>query len=393
MRTRIRFALAALLAGLVVLAGAPDGLRAGSSWMPGQAGESGAVVRGGDGTMYIGGWPDKIYILDEATEKVSGSITMQTGAPRAVELSHDRTRFYVRSTTLEDIEIVDIAGRKVVDRFKLSEGLQKVRIFGLAADPRHRFLVLVTVGATRQLDRYEIGPTELVVYDLASRKISREIPWPDGEERLRPNLMLSPDGQYLYVFSDDVLIYETAEFKQVDKWELSRPLEDGLGAFDFGGFDTTYEEPGFFTTLFYTQDPIQKRQIMGIARINLPGKRVEFYPLGPAQRVGFALAPGRKQAFGLRSEIGRYEFWGFDLESRRVSKRVEFEGRPRMSLRVSSNGKLLYIWQAGNTIDLHDAATFKHLRRITLDFDNTSALVMVPRDAPGRQPTAAAAAR
>jgi hypothetical protein len=40
-----------------------------------------------------------------------------------------------------------------------------------------------------------------------------------------------------------------------------------------------------------------------------------------------------------------------------------------MSLHVSSNGKVLYIHEAGNTIDLYDAATFQYLRTITLDAD------------------------
>ena len=62
--------------------------------------------------------------------------------------------------------------------------------------------------------------------------------------------MMSPDGKLLYFFADDVLIYDTTEFKQVDKWELSRPLEEGLGRFDFGPRDVTYEEPGFYSGIF-----------------------------------------------------------------------------------------------------------------------------------------------
>jgi hypothetical protein len=338
-----------------------------------------AAIRGGNGTMYMGGWPDKIFIIDEATEKVTGSIPLQTGTPRSLDLSHDRTRFYVRKIDMEEIEVVDIAGRKSIDRFKLSEGANRVRIFTLAADPQNRYLVLVTVATRKRIDRFEIGPTQLLVYDLNAHKVTRTIPWAEADERVRPSLIMSPDGKYLYAFSDDVLVYETTDFKQVDRWELTRPIEEGLGRFEFGPLDQTYEEPGFFTTIVYTQDPVQKRQIMGVARMNLVAKSVDFFPLGPTQRMTFALGPDRKSAWGLFSQmIGQHEFWRFDLERRRVVERVEFEGRPRMALRVSSNGKLLYIWQSGNTIDLYDSSTYKHLRRITLDFDHTSPLVMIP---------------
>jgi hypothetical protein len=117
---------------------------------------------------------------------------------------------------------------------------------------------------------------------------------------------------------------------------------------------------------------------MGIARVNLGQKKVDFFPLGPATQVSFALAPGRKWGYGLHSEIGKYEFWSFDLEHRKLGPRAEFPGRPRMGLKVSSNGKLLYIHVAGNTIDVYEAATFKYLRTISLDADMTTNLYVMP---------------
>jgi hypothetical protein len=106
---------------------------------------------------------------------------------------------------------------------------------------------------------------------------------------------------------------------------------------------------------------------------------VEFYTLGPAGGVNIVLAPDRKRAYGLESEVGRYQFWTIDLEQRKVTSRLEFDGRPRMSLKTSSNGKLLYIYNAGNTIDLFEAATYKYLRTIDLDGDVTTAFYVVPR--------------
>jgi hypothetical protein len=49
-----------------------------------------------------------------------------------------------------------------------------------------------------------------------------------------------------------------------------------------------------------------------------------------------------------------------------------------MGLKTSSNGKLLYIYVAGNTIDLYEAATYKYLRSITLDADMTTDLKILP---------------
>ena len=341
-------------------------------------------LTGGNGTLYIGGWPNKIFLIDEATEKVTGTIDVTTGNPTRMILSKDRSRFYLVNAVAEQVEIIDIASRKSIDHFTLSEGTKKVRIRSLIADPLDRFVIMLVKAAEKKIDRFEISPPSLVVYDLKQHKVSRTIPWPNNEEREGVNIMMSPDGKLFYFFAEDVLIYDTTEFKQVDKWELSRPIEEGLGRFDFGPRDTTYEEPGFYSGIFSVSDPVQNRRIMGIARVNLASKNVDFWALGPARSVGFALAPDRKRAYGLLQEIGHYEMWTFDLEHHKLGAKTEFPGRPRMALRTSSNGKVLYIYQAGNTIDLYEAGTFKYLRTLTLDADTTTELFVVPRTEPGQ---------
>ncbi len=337
------------------------------------------VISGGNATIYLGGRPNRIIILDEATEKVTGFIPLKTGYPEGLNLSKDKTRFYVPTSTLQDIEIVDIAKREVIDTFHLSDGNKKVWLSGWEVDPLHRFIIMNTHAATKKEDRFEIGPYELLQYDLKEHKVMRKIPWPKNEERDGVGMQMSPDGKYLYMFSEDIYVYDTTDFKEVDKWELSRPLEDGFGRINFNSTDDDYEEPGFFTGIFTVNDAVQNRRIMGIGRINLGQKSVDFYALGPATGLRFCLAPGRKLAYGLHSEVGKYEFWSFDLEHRKLLNRVEFPGRPRMSLKTSSNGKLLYIFTAGNTIDVYEAATYKYLRTISIDADMTTGLQIIAK--------------
>ncbi len=342
---------------------------------------------GGNGTLYIGGWPNKVFVIDEATEKVAGTIDVATGAPTRLTLSNDRKKLYLVNSLYDQVEILDIASRKSVDHFTLSEGRKRVFIRSIVPDPLDRFVILLTKTAEKKIDRFEVSPPALVVYDLQAHKVTQTIPWPNNEEREYVNLVMSPDGKYLYFFADDMLVYDTSTFKQVDKWELSRPLEEGLGRFDFGPRDVTYEEPGFYSGLFFEKDPVEKRDIMGVARVNLSAKSLDFWPIGPSKRVSFSLAPDRKVAYGLLQEIGHYEFWTFDLEHHKLGNRAEFPGRPRMALRTSSNGKLLYIYQAGNTIDLYEASTYKYLRTITLDADTTTDLIVVPAAAARTQTT------
>jgi hypothetical protein len=346
-------------------------------------------LTGGNGTLYIGGYPNLIWIIDEATEKVAGTIPIKTGIPRRLTLSRDFKRFYNIDATNEYVEILDIASRTTIDSFKLSDGNRRVRIASLEPDPEQRYLMMLTRAATKLRDRVEIGPSELQQYDLTTHTIKRTVPWPDGEERDQANMVFSPDGKLLYLLANEILIFETENFTQVDRWDLSN-VEEGLGQVSvsfggFGGLDTTNDEPGFVTTTLTVEDPVQHRRMMGVARINLAKKDLDFYTIGPAGGVNFVLAPDRKRGFGLESAIGRYQFWTFDLEQRRVISRAEFEGRPRMSLKTSTNGKILYIYNAGNTIDYYDAATYKYLRTFTLDGDVTTGFYVVPRQTAKQQ--------
>lgn len=266
------------------------------------------ALTGGDGRMYIGTYAGDIQIFDEATEKMVERIPLKTGIPRSLTPSADRKRFYVLDSTYEKFEIVDIASRKTLDSFTLSEGNKHTRITSFQVDPKNRFLILLSRTATKLSDRWDIGSSTLQVYDLATHAVTKTIPWPQGEERETANLRLSPDGKLLYFFGEDVLILDTETFEEVETWPLSRPSEPGMGRVNVGTVHDFYDEPGFFTGLFTMRDPVQNRRMMGIGRVDLVSRRIDFSPIGPAQPVSFAQAPDRKRGYGLFSSIGRYEF-------------------------------------------------------------------------------------
>src|SRR5713101_8156364 len=121
-------------------------------------------VVAGNGTLIVGTYPDKFWIIDEATEKIVGSIPFKSGIPRRTTISRDRKRFYTIEAGMEKVEILDIASRSTVDTFTLSEGAKKVRIRSIEPDPLHRFVMMVTASATKLIDHFEIGAPTLVQY-------------------------------------------------------------------------------------------------------------------------------------------------------------------------------------------------------------------------------------
>jgi hypothetical protein len=331
-------------------------------------------LTGGAGTIYFATYARRIAVVDEAAEKLAAEIPLQTGLAWSMRLSRDGTRLYVQSADQEHFEVIDVASRRTLDTFTLSEGDTHVRALSFAVDPQHRFMALVTRTWTKLADRFEIGPPMVVQYDLAAHKVIQKVAWAgDSEPQYYfVTLRFSPDGKLLYAFSDEVAIYDTTALKKIDTWDFSLPNDRGLGRFDLGWADEVNDSPGYFTALFTMDDPVAQRKLLIVGRVNLAEKSIDFFPLGPAPprgEVSFALGADRQRGYVLVQEIRRNELWTVDIPGKRLLSKVEFDGRTRMALRSSSNGKILYIYEAGNTIDLYEAAGFKYLRTVTFDAD------------------------
>ena len=329
-------------------------------------------------TWYIGTYTNDILVWDEATEEVVGRITMESFIPTGIQANEAKTRLYVGEASAEVVEVVDLASRRPIDRFTLSQGNTKVRIDNFAPHPSDERAALFVKRYTRLRDRYQVEGPFILEYDLVEKRVTDTIPWPDDEPRENVGFRYSPDGRTLYMFTDDIIALDAETFEETGRWEISKPLEPGLGRPSFGIFPDTYDEPGVATSLFRMTDPAQNRRMMGVARVRLSEQEVDFYTLGESAPVGnFNVAPGGEKAYALLSEVGHYEFWEFDLAGQRVTRRVPFAGRPRMSLSVSADGEKLYIHNAGNTIDVYDSETFEYLRTVAFDEDTTG-LAVIP---------------
>ena len=370
---RFPLSVAALLLAAVLLA----------TWAPLTAQGTATAPSGGDGTFYIGTYTDRIQVLEERTRTVIAQIQLQNGNPGRFVVSADRERLYVSDATMLHIETIDLAERRSIDTFTLSEGDELFRIRGFAVNPQETYALILGKTRIKHVDRFEIGPSIIIRYDLREHEVMDTIPWPGGHERENASFMFSPDGSLVYFSAEDMIVLESENFTEVDRWEISQELEPGLGQVRPSFTASYFEEPGFFTGLVRITDPINHRHMIGIARVDLAEKDMEFYTLGPNVPVGrFTLAPGGSKAWALYSEVGRYEFWAIDLEERRVTHREIIEGRPRMGLTASTNGELLYVHVAGNTIDVYDSETYEHLETVDVGGDMRGFILLPGPDGP-----------
>ena len=329
---------------------------------------------------YLGTYTRDILVWDEASEQVVDRIEMGHHTPADIVVNEGKDRIYVRDGTALYMELVDLKTKEVVDEFTLSQGNVTVRINGFAPHPSDEKAVIFAKRYTKLRDRYVVEGPFLLEYDLTNKTVTDTIPWPDDQERESIRFQYSPDGEILYMFAEDIIALDGSSYEEVDRWQISTPIESGVGRSRFGTAPQPYDEEGVASSLFRMTDPVQNRRLMGIAKVRLSEKKVEFFTLGEARPVrNFTLAPDGKKAYGLleQGNIAEYEFWEFDLVNQRVSKRVPFAGRPRMTLGVSADGEHLFIYNAGNTIDVYDAETFDYIKQIVFDEDTTFE-VMIP---------------
>ncbi len=339
-------------------------------------------------TLFISAYPAQILVFDEAQGKVIDTINTNTGLPTGMRLSYDRKKIYIITNDHSGVEILDIATRKIESHFILDNGNKRYRFYGGTPDPQNKFLYTITMEATKEADRYEIGKPKYTIIDLKDQKIVKTFDVPKDEENngvyRGAGLEVSPDGKYLYQFGQQIKILSTEDFKEVDKIDLQKPEIPGMEQVGFGGQIDSISQPGMRMSLFNSTDPIVHSRLFGLARFDLSSRAYDFTPIGPPPNgmSGLQITPDKKMAYSVIQQGNgggkRCEFWGIDLASTKIARTGEVPCRSRFSFGISGDGKKLYIYGAGFEIEVYDAVTFQHEKTWDLNHDVTGSLIVVP---------------
>jgi DNA-binding beta-propeller fold protein YncE len=337
--------------------------------------------------IFFGTWPHNVIVFDSAAEKIVGTIDLKTDAPRALILSPDKKKLYASTLNDNSIVTIDIASRAVTSSFSLNSGNQIVRLIGLAPDPGGNYLYGLATFVTRQIDHYDVSPPKIVVIDLAAKKISRtgDLPKDEGPFGFRNSMKLSPDGKLLYIFRHNILVLDTSSFELVKKVDLAKPQAPGIENVSLGILDDPNELPGKVTSVFSSSDPYVHREVFGIGVIDLARLSFDFSPVGPmnaGNMMPLYLTPDRKTGYtvAINGDPGnrRCEFWAFDIATRKLIRKREFDGRTRFYFGVSADGSKLLIYGAGYEVDVYDAQTFEFRSNIAAPGDMTTNMVALP---------------
>jgi hypothetical protein len=352
------------------------------------AANSGRAADASSQLIFFGTWPHHVVVFDSAQEKIVDNIDLETDVPRTLILSPDKRRIYASTLNDNAIVTIDVATRKVLSSFTLNEGSQNVRLVGLALDPTGNYLYAIATIISKKMDHYDVDPPKFIVIDLAAKKITRTAAFPldEGTFGFRTTIKLAPDGKLLYLFRENILVFDTSEFKLVKKINLAKPQVPDMENLSVNLLDDPNELPGKITSVFNTADKIIHRRVFGIGTVDLSNLSFDFTPIAPAPGAGtmtpLFLTPDRKTGYtvSITGDPGnrRCEFWAFDILSRKLIRSREFDGRTRFSFGLSADGTKLLIYGAGYQITVYDAATFEQRSDVDVPGDMTTNLIVLP---------------
>jgi len=253
----------------------------------------------------------------------------------------------------------------------------------MAVDPTGRYLYATMRASVREIDYYRMEAAQFVVIDLQDQKIVKSFPFPADLDQgfgFSATYKVSPDGKLLYVFQEDVLVFDLATFKQVDRIEMSQPEYPGASPYRLNPPDDPNNNGNVITALVTTVDPIVHKATLGLATFDLTTRKSTFAPFGTElPSLGFQVSPDHKRGYSVMfSGVGgnrETEVWVWDLVSHKVIKKAPFEARPTFKFGMSGDGKKLYLYGAGSTLEVFDAETLKSRKMIYLNKDTTTNLV------------------
>ena len=353
--------------------------------------------------MYVGTLDKKLLIIDEDKETVVGEIPLG-GIPRTTVLSSDKKKLYILSTQML-LETVDLEAKKVISSFSLNDPRTKVRIAanaptilegggarytGLAVDPSGKYIYTTLRNVVKELDQYRIDPPQFVAIDVQEKKIAKAWPFPKDMNQgfgFNATYKVSADGKRLYVFQENILVFDLDTFKQIDTIELAQPPFPGASPYRLAASEDPFDAPDSVTSVFTAVDPVVHKGTMGMAHIDLMTRKVDYFPIGPLLPMqNFQLSPDRKRGYSVMVNMGTggnrlSEWWVWDLQAHKVIKKKELDSRPTgMRFAVSSDGKKLFFF-GNSTIEIFDSTTLESKKLVDLKRDTTTNLVTLPQTA------------
>lgn len=305
---------------------------------------------------------NQLNILDGDTDEIVGTVT--TKGKKVTNFTwdpKDLDKVYTITDWGQQIEQLDLAGKKVVRTFRTGGGNVKVRALDIEIHPTDPNLLYALSLRQRWLSDEIVDMTPAVlVFDLTTEKVVKEIEIPRG----CTNIFFGYDGSEFYVTGRDVFVYDPKTGKQVNFLGLAHPTQTGLDPQISLNIWRLHDQSGMAMILVGSQATANNLTYQGYYTIDLKKKSTEgsmrLVPeIGPLyNQFSAVVSPDRKYYYMVLNKVEKRDF------ATNVLLATADVDKSYYTIQVSSDGKKVYLGGGGDSILIYDTETMKLRKKI-----------------------------
>lgn len=313
-----------------------------------------------DDRFVIGIHPRSVLVIDSARDEIIAQISTNGHTPKEMVPSPDGKRLYVTTEARQQIEVLNLASQKVEDVINLTSPGTRLNIYGMTLNRKADRLFVHVLQASLLPDEYRVIPPQIWSVDLRTHQKEVVLEVPYGIV----SLLAPADENRLIAWGRDVYFIDLAQKRIVSTTPLMSGDPPNRAPLDTLPFFLQFEQSGIVSIPYFTEDPILKKEIMGLANLNVDTGKLELLDLGQAIPVySSVVSPDHKRAYLVMNQLVVV-----DLESKKIIAVRNLE-RTKYVANISGDGKKLYLPSAGAFLDIYDTQTLQMIKRVRLPGD------------------------
>jgi hypothetical protein len=291
------------------------------------------------------------------TDEVFAQIPTQGIAPRELVPSSDGRSLFAVTEGRSLIEVIDIAGKKVIDTINLSSSGQSVKLFGLAVDAQGDQLFVNVICIDRGHDSVHAEEPQIWAVERKTHKVTKLL-----QSFLGVHLLIfSPtNSRLLYAFGADIYEIDLDSRQIVKTLRFHNNQAPGIGSITMS-CSPLFDQTNVLSCPTHRTDPITQREFGGLLNFDLATAQWDQMDLGPPLMWDSAVvSPDLARAYVVWNQL-----YVVDLTQRRVTN-VKDLPMTEGSATVSRDGRKLYVSDGSPSILIFDATTLSVLKTIPL---------------------------
>jgi len=271
--------------------------------------------------------------------------------------SPDGKRYYLNA--IQTIYVIDTTTDTLIDTYSFSSELSKVSVFGItvSSDGEKLYLCCSIVKKKQNIPRLNVLPPQLVVYDIASKKVVKNYPIPAS---FTSPVALRNDLDHLILVGNDIhkIDLKTGKLKLLLGFLNTKKPEDQRNSM-------VVWQPGSPGDHGIFANPYYDAKGLGYFIID---KNTGKLSLLRGKDVWFAyssiVSPDKKYLYAVMDELIKV-----DMATGETIKAVSLETGTNYTVSLTSDGKKIYVGPGGPDISVYDTQTLELLTIIPMMAD------------------------